>query len=277
MNRPWLVFLGCLSASCEQSRSAPPTPPIEYARPRLIVGKEFKVGMLPFASGQGDPHGLHIVVPSMILAELGNVTEAKKPQRYATFEAGVLEQRSSLTEGSAGESLDGYINGTITSTSDSQVCLDFRLSNAFTHEVLATSSKCIGLDRQGRGALPRQEGIHDLAFEISDQLGQPEPAKILNIDDQILTIDKGIDDGVKRGMAAYLREVGVAERSPDEHAGLLRAFTGSPGSDEPPPSGKGHDQIVVGEIYILSVDQSTSIGVLYRGSFPLAGDVVEFK
>lgn len=277
MNRAWLVLLGCLGAACERRVMAPPTPPVEYARPRLVVGKEFRVGMLPFASGEGDPHGLDIVVPSMILAELGNVTEAGKPQRYATFEAGVLEGRSGLYEGSAAESLDGYINGTITSTSDSQVCLDLRLSNAFTHEVLATSSRCIGLERQGRGALPRKEGVHELAFEIGGQLGQPKAAKILNIDDRILTLDRGIKHGVKRGMAAYLREVGVAERSPAEHAELLRAFTGMSGSDEPPPSGKGHDQIVVGEIYILSVDETTSIGVLYRGSFALAGDVVEFK
>lgn len=289
-----LLVVGSCIASCA-SLGPPPTPPLERSRQRLNIAKEFQVGMLSFgysnlADARTDKSvDMRLSVPSLLLTELGGLFEEGKPKRFAVFEGGALGGAGSLSEETADGKVDGYVNGTITSVTDTRACFDVRLSNAHTHEILHASSNCVALT----ASRPQRDEFRALALEISRTINRIDAARILKVDGEFITIDKGLDAGVMRGMVAYLREVGLAESSPDVHAAILETFIGAPAEakpadpppadpkDVPKPKGKprpiGHEQIAVGELYILSVDQTTSIGFLYRGNYALTGDVVEFK
>lgn len=72
-----------------------PTPPPERSRERLVVQREFRVGMFAFGYQWETPDqkgervtDLRLSIPSMLLTALGGVTEPGKPQRFASYEGG---------------------------------------------------------------------------------------------------------------------------------------------------------------------------------------------
>lgn len=290
------IVLGMLGA-CS---SLPPTPPLTRLRQLLIAYPHLRVGVLNFGGAHGANADYARTIPAALLMEL------KELDRFIVYEAGGIriDNSASMNEDKAKEIVDMYVSGTISSVSSGQVCAEFRMANAVSHEVLYVGSHCIP---NGEGE--RHNKLKIVAKEIAasvaiDKIGGAMAEKV---DDTLIYLDKGENDGVRRGMIAdliakgeyvysqreeVLKQVtevtGVTKditliasecrTAKSESAGRSKRSTvenntsGNCGTRQ--PINMPH---IVGALYILSVQPQTSIGILYKGDYALRGDSVRFR
>ena len=245
-------------------------------RPRIQLQREFRLGTFDFGKIAGDTHELGITIPAMLLTEL------RDGGRFAIYEGGNIRTSGRvlsvtgdqtkgfpLNEGNAHEYVDGYLSGTLTSFTNQQACFDLRLSNALTQEVLYARTVCVAIANDGRVDRP---AVKRIAEEIARAVKQVGNSKVTSADGALVFCDKGAEAGVARGMVAYVVGTGDTVQDPEIHQAVQR-YTDA----DPAQLAIATTPIVVGEIYIISVEDRYSVGVLYRGDYAIPGDTVFFK
>lgn len=260
--------------------NAPPLVNPQPPRPRILFQREFRLGTLPFGKIAGDTRELGTAIPAMLLTEL------RDGGRFAIYEGGSIRSaiyeggspRSAkleftkelpLNEANASDYVDGYLSGTLTSVSGQQTCLDLRLSNAVTQEVLYARTVCAAIASDGR---VDRAAIKRLAEEIARAIKQVGNGKVISADGQLVFCDRGAQAGVSRGMVAYLVGTGDTVHDPAVHL-EVQHYTGA----DPAQLATATTPIVVGEMYIVSVEDQYSVGVLYKGRYAIPDDTVFFK
>jgi curli biogenesis system outer membrane secretion channel CsgG len=258
-------LLACLPAFAACASVSVPLVSPQHPRQRILVQREFRLGTFDFGKAAGEASELGDIIPAMLLTEL------RDGGRFAIYEGGNIRTGGSepLNEGNASQYVDGYLSGTLTTVGGQQACLDLRLSNAVTHEVLYTRSVCIAVEddrRVDRGAVKR------IAEEIARAVKQVGNGKVTSTDGQIVFCDKGSRAGVSRGMVAYIVATGdtVADRAIHDE---VQRYTGV----DPAQLSTVAAPVIVGEMYVVSVDERYSQGLLYKGNYVLPGDTVFFK
>lgn len=260
-----IQVLACLSVLTACSSIPVPLVGPQQPRERILVQREFRLGTFDFGKVPGDPHDLGVVIPAMLLTEL------RDGGRFAVYEGGNIRSDGSepLNEGNASQYVDGYLSGTLIAAGEQQACLDLRLSNAVTQEVLYARSVCLATESGGR---VDRAAIKRIAEEITRAVKQVGNGKVTSADGRIVFCDLGGRHGVTRGMVAYLVGTGEAVRDPAIHQ-IVQRYTGV----DPAQLLTVATPVVIGEMYIVSVEDRYSVGLLYKGSYALPGDTVFFK
>lgn len=258
------TFLLALSACGSTLR---PLASPQQPRQHFVLQREFRLGMFDFGRIAGDPDELSNAIPAMLLTEL------RDGGRFAIYEGGNIRSDNPgnelLNEGNASQYVDGYLSGTLTARSDQQACFDFRMSNAVSHEVLYARSVCVAIngERQvDRGAVKR------IAEEIARAVKQVGNGKVTSAEGRIVFCDKGAEAGVSRGMVAYIVGTADSVRDPKIH-NEVRENTGV----DPAGLARIATPVVIGEMYVVSVEKRYSVGLLYKGRYVMPGDTVFFK
>jgi hypothetical protein len=273
----------------------PPTPPPNSVRNRLLAEKHFKLGALDFGRRGGTGplwSGLEQAIPAMLL------TEVRALGRFSIYEGGnIRADQEALNENTASKLVDGYLNGTITSETPTQVCFDVRLANAVNHEVLFARTACTGLVPAPAGGgptptiaapplvtagglvvvpepsmTPDREPIKRLADDLSRSIPQVSFGSVTSADGAIIFVDKGAKAGVLRGMVAYLVSTGDTVHDNSVHQQVSQ-YT----SVDPSSLATASTPVIVGQLYIVSVEDAYSVGFLYSGDYALPHDTVFFK
>ena len=274
----FVMFLPALAA-CLASSMAPLVAP-QQPRTRVLIQREFRLGTLDFGRAAGDSHELSTVIPAMLLTEL------RDEGRFSVYEGGGIRTGSRLG-GSAGNNLqenpkslplneenarqyvDGYLSGTVTTLSAQQACLDLRLSNAVTHEVLYARAVCVPVAGDGR---VDRTAVKRIAEEVARAIKQVANGKVTSADGRLVFCDKGTQAGVSRGMVAYIVATGDTVSDAAVH-GEVQRYTGV----DPAQLATVAAPVIIGEMYVVSVEDKYSVGYLYQGSYALPGDTVFFK
>jgi hypothetical protein len=275
----FLAFIPVLAA-CAGTEPTPLVAP-QQPRERRNVQREFRLGTFDFGKVGPDPHELGAVIPAMLLTEL------HEAGRFSIYEGGAIrmggravyyggaQPRSDgskgppLDEGNAVNYVDGYLSGTITTLGEEQACLDVRLSNAVTHEVLYSRDLCIDMAAGGR---VDRAALGLLAEDIGRAIKKVGNGKVISAEGEFVYCDKGAKSGVRRGMVAYL--VGTGDTVPD---GKMHREVQRYTRVDPAQLSTMEGLIIVGQMYILSAEEDYSVGVLYQGTYALPGDTVHFK
>ncbi len=250
--------------------NGPPLVNPQQQRPRILFQREFRLGTLAFGKIAGDTRELGTAIPAMLLTEL------RDGGRFAIYGGGRISSAKleftkelPLNEENASDYVDAYLSGTLTSVSGQQTCLDLRLSNAVTQEVLYARTVCVAIASDGR---VDRAAIKRIAEEIARAVKQVGHGKVISADGQLVFCDKGAQAGVSRGMVAYLVGTGDTVHDPAVHR-EVQHYTGA----DPAQLATATTPIVVGEMYIVSVEDQYSVGVLYKGSYAIPDDTVFFK
>ena len=271
------LFALFLVASCVKQQQ-PPIPLPAKARARFYVPKQFRLATFDFgrrgASAQNDKGsttstgGLETAIPAILLTEL------RETGRFLVYEGGNIRGTGgeALNEKSAAEYVDGYLSGTITSEYKDKVCFDVRLENAHNHEVLFAKNMCAGYVSAANTMQPERDAIKRVAEEISRVIKQVSYGQVISADGNLVFVNKGKKHDVVRGMVAYLVSTGDSFRDPSVHH-LVQEYTGV----DPAGAVIGHTPVVIGEIYVVSVEEDYSLGVLFKGDYALPKDTVFFK
>jgi hypothetical protein len=259
------VYLSA-AAACASSGALPLAAPLQ-ARERLLVQREFRLGTFDFGKTAADPRELSKSIPAMLLTELHG------GGHFAIYEGGNIRSTTSaggpLNEASASQYVDGYLSGTLTGVDDQQACFDLRLSNAVTQEVLYARAVCVGLEAGGR---IERGSITRVAEELARAIKQVGNGKVTSSDGHIVFCNKGGQAGVSRGMVAYIVATGDSINDSTIHQDVQR-YTGI----DPARLTTIATPVIIGEMYIVSVEENYSVGLLYRGNYTLPGDTVFFK
>jgi len=264
------LAVAALTAGCHFTQ--PPTPAPNQARPRLVYHKQFRLGTFDFGKTPDDKVNLSQALPAMLLAEL------RETGRFSIHEGGNIrqgkdgEKDETLNEGNASETVDGYLSGTITSINATLVCFDVRLANAINHQVIFTRATCTGYQSGDRVMVPQRDAMKRLAEDITRSIKQVGYGTVSSADGNLVFVDKGKSAGVVPGMVAYLVATGDSIRDESVHR-AVKEYTGV----DPAALGVATTPVVVGELYVVSVEDGYSTCVLYRGSYAIPRDTVFFK
>jgi hypothetical protein len=256
---------GCLPLHFAKDEPIVPTVGARQVRPRIPMDREFRLAAFDFGARVDETGDLVNVIPAMLLTELRN------GKRFAVYEGGnirLVERNASLEEGNAKDHVDGILSGTISTVTATQICFDLRLSNAVSYEVLYSRSVCVpAVDRRpvDRAALRR------VAEEVERSIKRIDYGKVTSADGEMVICDKGSDAGVMRGMVAYVVASGDTVQDLAIHK-RVHEYTGPHEGTQPATA-----PVVVGELYVVSVEKDYSVGLLRRGSYMLPGDTVFFK
>ena len=265
--RTWILVFACLPVLAACVRDAVPLASPQQPRQRILVQREFRLGTFDFGRAAGDSHELGKVIPAMLLTEL------RDGGRFAIYEGGNIRSNGSkpepLNESNASEYVDGYLSGTLTALGGEQACFDLRLSNAVTHEVLYARPVCIAITVDGRAD---RDAVKRIAEEIARAVKQVGNGKVTSADGRVVFCDKGGQAGVSRGMVAYIVGTGDTVRDPAVHK-EVQQYTGV----DPAGLATIATPVIVGELYVVSVEEQYSVGLLFKGSYALPGDTVFFK
>jgi hypothetical protein len=272
--KPILSMLLAVATGGCMHLTTPPTPLPGGARPPIVIQKQFKVAALAFEVHRAvEPEIATFgnAIPAMI------VTELRAQSRFSIYEGGGIrvqgKNEAPVTEEKASLFVDAYLSGTITSLEPEQVCFDVRLSNAVNHEVLFARAMCAKVQQ---AAAPKKsfsvdrDAIRRLADDLARSIKQIGSGTVTSADGKLVFINKGAKSDVMPGMVAYI--VGTGDSSSDSAVNqAAEQYTGvSAASANQAPT-------VVGELYVVSVEDSRSVGVLYKGDYALPGDTVFFK
>lgn len=273
--RIWPSFLACLPALTACLNGSMPLTSPQQPRQRILIQRQFRLGTFDFGRTTGDTHDLSTVIPAMLLTEL------RDGGRFAIYEGGSIRtgghvniradgaKSLPLNEENASDHVDGYLSGTLTTLAGQQACFDLRLSNAVTHEVLYTRAACVAVVADGR---VDRAAVKRIAEEITRAIKQVGNGKVTGADGRAVFCDKGAQAGVSRGMVAYLVGTGDTINDAGIHREVQR-YT----SVDPAQLATVATPVIVGEMYIVSVEEQYSVGLLYKGSYALPGDTVFFK
>lgn len=262
----WIIFFTCLltTAACGPAKPMPLAGP-QSPRERILIQREFRLATFDFGT-VSDSRELSKVIPAMLLTELRDVG------RFAIYEGGNIRAHGStaepLNEGNASQYVDGYLSGTLTSLSEQQACLDLRLSNAVTHEVLYSRPVCIAL----ANTEVDRDAVKRIAEEIARAVKQVGNGTVLSVDGRVVFSDKGKQAGVSRGMVAYIVGTGDTVRDREIHE-MVRFYTGI----DPTQMATLATPVIIGEMHIVEVYAKYSVGLLHKGKYALPGDTVFFK
>jgi hypothetical protein len=204
------------------------------------------------------------------------LTELKDIGRFNIFDGGNIrigDGKEPINETTAkNHNIDGYLTGTITGVTSSQVCFDARLVNANNHEVLYAQSSCVNYRGQLATGSPDRSGIRRFAQDVSRAIKKVSHAKVLSADGQVVFISKGKSAGVIRGMDAYIVATGDSVATASIHQTVEEQTGVDPGA-----LSTSKAPVVVGHIYVIEVHKDYCLGWLYRGDYALPGDTVYFK
>jgi len=270
--KPILSMLLAVATGGCMHLTTPPTPLPGGARPPIVIQKQFKVAALAFEV-QAEPEitTFGSAIPAMI------VTELRGQSRFSIYEGGGIrilgKSGAPVTEEKASSLVDAYLSGTITSLEPEQVCFDVRLSNAVNHEVLFARAMCAKVQQAlapKKSFWVDREAIRRLADDLARSIKQIGSGTVTSADGKLVFINKGAKSDVMPGMVAYI--VGTGDSSSDSavnQAAEQYTGVGAASANQAPT--------VVGELYVVSVEDSRSVGVLYKGDYALPGATVFFK
>lgn len=263
-----LCMLGLLSASCALA-TRPPLPTPSAPRERLVVRKEFRVGAFDFGRTSSEDESevrLREAVPAILL------TQIQEEGRFAVYEGGNIRGPETLNETTASKFVDAYLSGTITSLTKSQICFDVRLSNAYSHEVLYATQACAQVTARDETVDIDREALQRLATDISRAVKKVGNGQVLSVDSSLIVIDKGADAGIIPGMVGYVVATGQTVEDPKVHD-EVRQLTGYSAAS----SRTAGLPVIVGELYVVSVEKDFCVAVRISGSYILPEDTVYFK
>lgn len=273
------------SSACSTT-DLPPLPTPTRARPTIVVRTEFRVGVFDFFPQDDGEKGTdsQLGANSMVLAAVSSMllTELRDLGRFSVYQGrnvdvhlkGPTVGAETLNESTASNYVDAYLTGALTGLDASKVCFDFRLSNAWTHEVLYSLGACIPSSKQvGGGFEIDRSSVRRVAEELSRSVRRVGNGRVTAVDGNLVEIDKGAEAGVQRGMFGYLSATGNSQKNPDVHD-QVRAYTAL---DSRELLLGGAFETLVGELYIVSVEREASMGLLIKGGYGLPGDTVFFK
>ena len=260
-----VVLCGLLMLSACRKPKDPPVPLPNGARLRLNVQKKFALAGLDFNSND-----IGKAIPAMLLTELAD------GGRFSVREGGGIRRDKdtgpAITEATAFKEADGYVNGTITSITSSEVCFDVRLANAYNHEVLFAKSTCTPLQMAENTMKPEREAIKRLAEDISRTIKEVGNANVISVDGRQIFIDKGKASGLMSGMVGYVVATGMSGTD----APIIDSVKNYSGID-PSQIISASLPIVVAEVYVLEVAEKLTVAYLIKGNYALPGDTVFFK
>lgn len=270
----WLAFVLCNAiglvglSGCLSS----PVPAPLTGRKRIIPYEKLRIGVLEFSSPRNErDHGK--VFAAMFVKAL------RKTNHFLIHEVAGFRGK---IEGAGDKYLDMYLSGTIRSAGN-EPCAEVRLVNAQNHEIRSAFSPC------GLGEVDNTVGAITKLFlkdknketDSDSDNGEDSPRKrsgiklgsVKSVDGNIVVIDKGSKNLIKRGMVASVhakgeqlgREEAELQKLTKIYAGQTRDFVTHFHND------------VVGSIYVISVEPEYSIGVFYEGDYAIPGDEVDFK
>lgn len=270
------TLLATLVTGCARNTNLPPIPYPNDARERHVVHRLFRVGALDFGTrSEGVPDvSLAAALPSMLLTELQGTS------RFTVHDGGGIRvggNLAAMTEDTAKEYVDAYLSGTITSLTATDVCFDVRLSNAVNHAVLFTRSACtkVSIEAGPPAPLkihPERAALTLLAQDIARAIKPIGSARVIAADGHLVFIDKGQESDVMPGMVAYIVATGEAANQAELHRDVqtyAAIDTATVGGISLP--------VIVGEVYIASVESNYSVGYLYLGDYAMPRDTVYFK
>lgn len=265
MHRQFMFLVCALAITACGSRTTMPLVSPQTPRERFLVQREFRLGTFDFGR-VSDSRELSKVIPAMLLTELRDVG------RFAIYEGGNIRAHGTtgdpLHEGNASQYVDGYLSGTVTTLTDQQACLELRLSNAVTHEVLYSRPVCIALENEKVD----RDVVKRIAEEIARAVKQVGNGAITSVDGRMVFCNKGSKSGVSRGMVAYIVGTGDTVRDSSLHQ-QVRTYTGV----DPAQLTTIATPVIIGEMYIVEVYPKYSVGLLHKGKYALPGDTVFFK
>jgi len=282
----WLIVVlsSILLTACIRTRTdMPPIARPSRIRQPLIVGKQFRVVVLDFGTTVSEREEstayLERALPAMILAALSKETYGPsdhKIPRFALYDGGIARRNEAvIEEQNASDVADAYLTGTIVARRADEVCFEARLANAINHQVLfvaptATCAKLKPADAGGYPKIAEQAGL-TLAVDIGKAIQKIGDGKILSADGKLVILNQGRDAHVLPGMPAYIVDASQSQND-DALDKWVSSYTTIPAGEvsERPPA-------VVGEIYVLSVEETYSIGLLFKGDYAVPGDTVYFK
>lgn len=265
-----LIGASSLLAACGPGLLPPVLAPAAR-RSRLVRSSSFRLGVLDFGSGgegTGAESSVHLTkaIPAMV------ATELKLGARFAVHEGGGIRAGGgAIHESAAHNFVDAYMSGTVTAESATQACFDLRITNAFTHEVIFAKSACVPLTRSP-GITPDRAAIKRVAEEITRAIKEVGNAKVTAVDGQFIFVNKGAEADVLPGMVAIVIATGDASVVEDRHRQVQALTKVNPASFD-----SAKVQVIIGEIAIVSVEKTYSVGLLHQGDYALPGDTVFFK
>lgn len=244
----------------------PPAP--NRARQRLVHYKELRVAVLDFTPWYGEKGDHSKTIPAILLSEL------ETGGRFSSHESAGFQGK---IDGSGDKYIDMYVSGTVVSMTSNQICVEVRMSNSVSHEILYSKLHCIANQEPGR-----RKNIKVIANEIAKSVDKDNISlgTVLGVDGKMVILDRGTKVGVKPGMIAdlmaaserldtarhpvlYNRILDYTKLLAEE--GLIRK---QPLSEVP---------IIVGSVFIVSVAEGYSMGVLFRGDYASPDDKARFR
>jgi hypothetical protein len=120
--------------------------------------------------------------------------------------------------------------------------------------------------------IPDRKALERVAQELTRAIKNVGNGKVTAADGQLVFVDKGVEADVMPGMVAYVVATGDAVKDPSVHK-TVAAVTGV----DPARLAGAITPVIIGEMYIVSVEKGHSVGRLFRGDYVLPGDTVFFK
>lgn len=281
-----LTLLGACRPPDLPVSNRPPVAAPDGLRTPLTAGKKFSIAAMDFGTPGSEEDMMSSALPGMLLTEL------EREGRFAIYEGGNIRHPDGhelIPEAEAGKFADGYLSGTITGRKvtaggSGEVCVDVRLNNSQNHEVLFATSACLPFqasafrapDEKASGGAEKvtieREGVARIAAELSRAIKQVSNRRVLAAEGRMITVDAGKTAGISRGMVAYLVATGERTNDAEVHRSVAN-YTGASPSEAPWVTAP----VIVGEMYVVSVEDDHAVALLYRGDYGLPGDTVFFK
>lgn len=261
-----LALGGCMPSK------QPPVPSPLMPRARLLRPSQFRIGVLDFGSSANDTDQKHNVAPAKALPAM-LASELKKGGRFSVHEGGGIRAGGgAISEQQALQHVDAYVSGTIVSESDKETCFEVRLANAESHEILFAKNACVGVTRSDTTYAPDRAAMTRLAEELSRTVKEVGNAKVTAVDGRLIYLDKGEDADIMRGMVAVVTATGDATTDDKLHTAVAKYTKVTPDKLK-----SAKEPVIVGALYIVSVEKDYAIGVLYDGDYVVPGDTLFFR